>query len=239
MDAAAWIFFIRELFFPGGCGLCGATLLEPGEAWRGLCDPCRESLEVPADDTGERCNRCGRPLVSEQGRCLSCRERDDWNCESVSVLYPYTGTYRALAASYKFRKNLGVGNFLARRLAEYCRNHGGLEFSGFALVPVPPRPGKIRAAGWDQVEYLARRLEHEGLPVRRCLKRLPSQTQKKLNRQDRLQNLEGRFVLTGAVPRRALIIDDIMTTGATLEACAAALKHGGAEQVRGLCLFYG
>jgi ComF family protein len=245
MDPQALVFFIREFFFPGGCGLCGTALLEPEEAWQGLCGPCRESLEAPADGTGERCNRCGRPLISEQGRCLPCRERDDWNCESVTLLYPYTGKYRKLLAAYKFRKNLGVGNFLARRLAGHCREvhgcheiHGGREFPDFALVPVPPRPGKIRKAGWDQVEYLARQLEREGLPVRRCLKRLPSQTQKKLDRRNRLHNLEGRFVLTGAAPRRALIIDDVMTTGATLEACAAALRQGGAEQVRGVCLFY-
>ncbi|MDR2375509.1 MAG: ComF family protein [Treponema sp.] len=241
MHLRTLIFFVREFFFPTGCGLCGTALLEPGEAWQGLCEPCRESLEedteIPADGTRPRaqtrCRRCGRPLISEQDRCLPCRERDDWNCESISPLYPYTGTYRKLLAAYKFEKNLGLGNFLARRLAGHCR-----EFPGFVLVPVPPRPGKIRTTGWDQVEYLARRLEDEGLPVRRCLKRLPSQTQKKLDRRSRLQNLEGRFALTGAAPRRALLIDDIMTTGATLEACAAALKKGGTEQVCGICLFY-
>jgi ComF family protein len=245
MNIRALVFAMREFFFPAGCGLCGAVLLEPEEAWQGLCGPCREgleSLEGAADGTAaegveaagdERCDRCGRPLISEQGRCLPCRERDDWNCGAVSLLYPYMGKYRKLLAAYKFGKNLGVGNFLARHLAERCR-----EFPDFTLVPVPPRPGKIRKTGWDQVEYLVRQLEREGLPVRRCLKRLPSQSQKKLDRRNRLQNLEGRFVLTGAAPRLALLIDDVMTTGATLEACAAALKQGGAQQVRGACLFY-
>jgi ComF family protein len=254
MNLTALVFFIREFFFPGGCGLCGTALLEPGEAWQGLCEPCRESLEGPSpekgpspengtppgdgteppgDAPGGRCKRCGRPLISEQDRCLPCRGREDWNCESITLLYPYTGKYRKLLAAYKFGKNLGLGNFLARRLAERCR-----EFPGFTLVPVPPRPGKIRKTGWDQVEYLVRRLEREGLPVRRCLRRLPSQTQKKLNRRNRLQNLEGRFVPTEAAPRRALLIDDVMTTGATLEACAAALKQAGSEQVYGACLFY-
>ncbi|MDR0670055.1 MAG: ComF family protein [Treponema sp.] len=236
MEPRTLVFFLREFFFPGGCGLCGTALLGPGEAWQGLCEPCRESLEAAGgtETPGrERCGRCGRPLISEQDRCLPCRERDDWNCESIRALYPYTGKYRKLLAAYKFEKNLGLGNFLARRLAGCCR-----EFPDFTLVPVPPRPGKIRKAGWDQVEYLARRLKDEGLPVRRCLRRLSSQTQKKLDRRNRLKNLEGRFVLTGTAPRRALLIDDVMTTGATLEACAAALKKGGAEQVCGACLFY-
>jgi predicted amidophosphoribosyltransferase len=88
------------------------------------------------------------------------------------------------------------------------------------------------------VEYLVRRLEKEGFPVRRCLKRLDIRTQKKLGRRDRLENLEGRFVPAATVPRKALLIDDVMTTGATLESCAAALKGAGAEQVCGVCLFY-
>jgi ComF family protein len=240
MDPRTLVFFVREFFFPGGCGLCGAALFEPEEAWLGLCGACREGLEGPPG--GERCNRCGRPLISEQGRCLSCREREDWNCDSVVTIYPYTGKYRKLLGAYKFGKNLGVGNFLARRLAERLpaipgfREASGLP--GFTLVPVPPRPGKIRKTGWDQVEYLVRRLEQEGFPVLRCLKRLASRTQKKLDRRDRLQNLEGRFVPARPAPRRVLLIDDVMTTGATLEACAGTLKKAGAERVLGACLFY-
>ncbi|MDR1971721.1 MAG: double zinc ribbon domain-containing protein [Treponema sp.] len=228
MELLLPLFFIREFFFPSGCALCGAALVGPEEAWQGLCGPCREGL---APVLGETCDRCGRPLVSESGRCLACRAREDWNCDSVSLIYPYLGKYRKLLGAYKFGKHIGVGNFLARRLGERC-------CPGFDLVPVPPRPGKIRKTGWDQVEYLVRFLEREGFPVRRCLRRLPSQTQKKLGRRDRLQNLEGRFVPAAAAPKKALLIDDVMTTGATLEACAAALKGAGAEQVRGLCLFY-
>jgi ComF family protein len=164
---------------------------------------------------------------------MACREREDWNCDSISSLYPYTGKYRKLLSAYKFGRNLALGNFLARGLGERCRG-----FPGFELVPVPPRPGKIRRQGWDQVEYLARRLEKEGFPVRRCLRRLPSRTQKKLGRRERLENLEGRFVPAAAVPRRALLIDDVITTGATLESCARALRDAGAEQVCGVCLFY-
>jgi ComF family protein len=251
MKLLSLLFTVREFFFPGGCGLCGTALVEPGEALYGLCNPCRESLEDAPQAKGTKgegealrnCERCGRPLISEIGRCLSCREREDWNCDAITLLYPSIGRYRKLLGAYKFGKNLGVGNFLAGRLAERCQELRRGEFPDFELVPVPPRPGKIRRSGWDQVEYLARLLEGQGLPVRRCLKRLPSLTQKKLGRKDRLQNLKGRFTAAGpapskAVPRKALIFDDVMTTGATLEACAAALKEAGAEQVRGICLFY-
>jgi predicted amidophosphoribosyltransferase len=88
------------------------------------------------------------------------------------------------------------------------------------------------------VEYLARILGREGLPVYRCLRRLPSRSQKELNRADRLQNLQGRFVLTRRPPPAAILLDDVITTGATLEACAGALKRAGTEKVYSVCLFY-
>jgi predicted amidophosphoribosyltransferase len=98
----------------------------------------------------------------------------------------------------------------------------------------------MRKTGWDQIEYLAKLLEkgREAPPVNRCLHRLPSQNQKELNRENRITNLRGRIILKKTAPRRALILDDVCTTGSTLEACAAALKAGGAETVYGLCLFY-
>jgi predicted amidophosphoribosyltransferase len=119
-----------------------------------------------------------------------------------------------------------------------------------AWTPVPPRPGKIKHNGWDQVEYLAGLLEKERgrgdfftPPVCRCLERLPSESQKELDREKRRLNLKGRIVLragkgAGPVPRRAVLVDDVYTTGSTMEACAEALKRGGAEEVYGICLCY-
>jgi ComF family protein len=157
------------------------------------------------------------------------------------VLFPYTEKYRKLLAAYKFGKNLAVGNYFAENILKM------LEYTAFPpdakLVPVPPRPGKIRTTGWDQIDYLARLLKRNhvqnGGPVLEyCLKRLASKSQKELGRENRRQNLRGRIVPIRQVPCVAVVIDDVMTTGATLDACAAALKKAGAEKVYGLCLFY-
>ena len=235
-------FFLREYFFPFGCSICGAVLVKAGETWYGLCDECRAGIErdLAENRQSECCGLCGKPLISEHRRCLSCRKDDAQNraYDRVSVLFPYTGKYRRLLAAYKFSKNLALGNFFAEKIAQT------LDLTGISpethIVPVPPRPGKIRESGWDQVEYMARLLKksNSGLPVNRCLKRLPSQSQKKLGRDSRQTNLKGRIVTVREPPKRAVIIDDVMTTGATLDACATALKEGGAEAVYGLCLFY-
>jgi predicted amidophosphoribosyltransferase len=120
------------------------------------------------------------------------------------------------------------------------------EFPDAAWVPVPPRPGKIKKNGWDQIEYLARLLE-KGIrrtdsgvqrQVSRCLKRLPSLSQKELNRDERRHNLNGRILASSNVPRTAVLFDDVYTTGSTMDACAGALKNSGAERVYGVCLYY-
>jgi ComF family protein len=245
---ARTLFFLREYFFPFGCALCGSGLTGLDETWYGLCGNCRQALEGELTEAGEgeRCGLCGRPLISEHDRCLSCRTAGaEYAFDRVIALFPYTGKYRTLLGAYKFGKNLALGHFFAERIAaaviggygspDQCASPGPVNF---AVIPVPPRPGKIKKTGWDQIEYLAGLLEKE-FPVRRCLKRLASKVQKELTREERKKNLQGRIVVNKSPPKTALVIDDVMTTGSTLDVCAAALKAGGAEKVYGISLFYG
>ncbi|MDR2434912.1 MAG: ComF family protein [Treponema sp.] len=238
------IFFLREYFFPAGCALCGATLITIQEAWYGLCENCRNTIEDQwAEDhlsTNSFCDLCGRPLVSERERCLPCRNAEKPAFDRAAVFFPYTGKYRRLLNVYKFGKNLALGNFFAEKIQGALANALASEYVSpeTAIVPVPPRPGKIRKTGWDQVEYLATLLEKNSIKVSRCLKRLPSKIQKTLNRAERKTNLRGRIILKGTPPQTVILIDDVMTTGSTLDVCAAVLKEGGTKKVYGICLFY-
>ena len=245
----SYFFYLREYLFPSGCGGCGKALLGKKDAFYGLCTGCRELLT--AFLTGEkRCVICGKPLITEKETCLSCRGEDSQAKEFYSgklvklyAAYPYTGKFKKVLGAYKFGKSLGVGNFLTLALQRAAKSFG---LPGDAAwVPVPPKPGKIKKSGWDQIEYLARRLDAahrraaaENLPVCRCLKRLSSRNQKELNREERGKNLKGRILCVKKPPRTAIIFDDVITTGATLNACAAALLENGAEKVYGVCLFY-
>jgi ComF family protein len=260
-----WRETLRETFFPQGCCLCGkyvlnaATLGQNMDALYGLCRPCRESLAIPAAERG-RCQVCGQPLISEQGTCLSCRNGPERSFDRLIALYPYMGKYKKILGEYKFKKRLCLGNFLVKKLWD------GLEIlldkenlNEFFLVPVPPRPEKIKHSGWDQIDYLAGIFgEHiknnkkhtiaiTGLDpeikiyLRKLLVRLPSVSQKKLNREERSQNLKGKIIVKdnpGQIPKTAVLFDDVYTTGATLDACASALKSAGAERVLGICLCY-
>jgi ComF family protein len=180
---------------------------------------------------------------------MACRRTGATAFDRASLLFPYRGDFRKILTAWKFGGQPWLGRFLAECLqtALMPLEREERDRTDTAWVPVPPRPGKIRKAGWDQVESLARFLEQipsavGALPVCRCLARLPSQAQKTLGREDRRRNLAGNIRVkpswAGRIPAIAVLFDDVYTTGSTLDACAAALKTGGARKVYGVCLFY-
>jgi ComF family protein len=190
------------------------------------------------DGRGECCEVCGRPLVSEIGVCTQCRVKEEHSFDKAAVLYPYTQKWKTLLRAYKFRRSRALAHFFAEKIL------GGRDlffdrvvFGELTFVPVPPRDGKIKTAGWDQVENITRILEKQSV-VCRCLRRLSSMTQKKLNAEERAKNLKGRIVCTKKPPQNVLLFDDVYTTGTTLEVCSSVLKEAGAEKVYGLCLFH-
>ena len=226
-------FWGKNFLFPSDCVLCEGSLIEPDEIRRGLCENCRLSI-IP--DMGGKCNICGKPLISEIENCLPCRNSETRSFDRLWVLFPYVGRYRKLLTSYKFKKNLAPAEFFTEKILEIIEQEPLLKDA--VIVPVPPRPGKIKETGWDQVEHLAKVIEKRGYSVYRCLKRGKSNVQKRLNRAERMENLKGRILIDGNAPRIALLIDDVITTGSTIEICASVLKEAGAQKVYGLCLFY-
>lgn len=115
------------------------------------------------------------------------------------------------------------------------------------VVPVPPRPGKIKCKGWDQIEELCFYLRNlYGIKILPLLRRTTSLQQKKLDKKHRLEQTKRAFVLCPKnklrrflrnLPEKVVLIDDVMTTGSTIEACAAELKRAGIKKVYAVTLF--
>jgi ComF family protein len=230
----AFLLQTKNFFFPAFCALCGSSFDLLSEIKYGLCAQCLSAIIPITENT---CNYCGKPLISEIDYCLSCRNGSGHSYKRQWALFPYTGKYRRLMKEYKFEKKLSIADFFAEKVKNILFDP---VFDGAHVVPVPPRPGKIKSSGWDQVDYLVKRLEKiSDIPVCRCLKRRESKIQKQLNRDERLENLKGRIYLNGKPPKIAVVIDDVTTTGATMEICSSVLKENGTETVYGICLFYG
>jgi ComF family protein len=221
--------YLREYLFPAGCAVCGEPLLDAADAWYGLCGDCRAALAPDPEE--ERCETCGRPLISERERCLGCREAGTRAFDRGFSVFPYGGPWRRLLTAYKFGKNRALANFLAETMLK-------LAPAELPWVPVPPRPGKIRKTGWDQVACLAGRLKAAGAALEPCLRRLSSESQKRLSGEERKTNLKGRIQCLGKPPEECILFDDVITTGATFDACTEALKQAGTRKVLAFSLFF-
>jgi predicted amidophosphoribosyltransferase len=171
------------------------------------------------------------PLLVEEGRCTRCRTAG-YAFASSAAAFAYRGAVRDLVIAFKSggRRRLArlFAPCLAGLLAERC--------PGAAVVPVPARPGR---GAPDAVELLARELERRhGVRILRLLRRAPGPAQKSLSYAGRLRNLEGRIrAAPGARPAGALVLlDDVFTTGSTLDTCARALLSAGVARVDAVTL---
>lgn len=215
------------------CAGCGAVLPLAGD---GLCPNCREEL---APDAGPRCLGCGEPLsapADQEGLCPRCQEAPRPWGRALSY-GRYQGRLKELIWAYKFEGRLGCGRLLqAFALRAYKAGLEGGAARYDALVPVPLHPRRLLARGFNQSRELARLISaRHGLAIwDHALRRVRRTTpQMRLAREERTQNIRGAFAARGGqVPGAALLlVDDIMTTGATFEECARTLLDAGAKSV--------
>lgn len=206
-----------------------------------LCTNCRRELEKQSVCAENRCVFCGRLLVSEKKSCLECRETKIMcHVDGAYSLFPYLLWKKELLFQWKTEGNRAFSSFFAGLIHKVLQNN----YPDFAVVPVPPRPGKIFREGWDQIEDLCRYLNGlYGTRIYKALRRLSSRQQKKLNRAERLSRVGKEYVLKKKyrhgtkLPHNLVLLDDIMTTGATLETCALILKKSGVQRVYAVTLF--
>lgn len=210
--------FIYYLF-PRRCAVCSVVIPYKTE----LCPEC-EKLISPIHK--KLCLRCGLP----KEHC-DCKK---YAYHFRAVISPFLNADAAQRAIYgfKFSKNRDAADFFARHMAERIKEKlGDVNFE--CVTSVPMHPCKRSASGYDHAEILARAVAREmHLPYRRLLKKTENnKTQHTLSSEERFSNVKNAYTAKTAGESCVLLVDDIKTTGATLDECARQLMIAGCDEV--------
>ena len=218
--------FVLDFVYPPRCMICGT-----GGSF--VCQSCEGRL--PRAD-GRRCSKCWAPVT--RGVCAACEESPP-DLSSLRSCYVYDGEVRRLVHAFKFKEQTSLVEDLGRMMAESLPQD---DLDSDILVPVPLTGLKQRYRGYNQARMLANQIgKLSGIAVDDLLDRRGNSgpqsqagraTERRKNVTDAFRLRKGRQVSS----RSILLVDDVATTGATLNACARVLLDGGAQRVSAITL---
>lgn len=233
MQKSVWrkiLDFGTSVLLPEVCAGCGMS----GE-W--ICSQCVG--RVITVDTRSCCQTCGHPATA---RVVTCRKCDTWPGLPLQARsrFVFDGPLRKSIIRMKYHDEFARAAWHAGHLDELVREVGWQ--STDMIVPVPLHPKKVKARGYNQSAKLAKALaESLGLELSACLVRTRNtSSQTGLGPAERWTNMQGAFSCSADLQGRSvLLVDDVLTTGATIHDCAQALVNAGARQVRVVTLATG
>lgn len=215
---------LAELVVPPSCFACSSRSLTP------LCHGCATAIEPIEDPV---CPVCGRPTVHDVEMCARCRAHRP-AFDKARALTVYDFPMREAIIGMKSQQGRGLADFLAPRLnASFSAEFAGAD----ALTYVPVTPGRLHKRGFNQARELAEAAGSlSSRPVVDALRMVRAvKDQGQLSIDKRQANMEDAFAIKGDLQtirgKRLILIDDVITTGATVSACSAALKNAGAGYV--------
>jgi ComF family protein len=221
---------VLAVVFPSACPACGRLLTRPR---RGpLCEPCWAGLPRHRSHT---C-RCGLPLPAGLSACPRCRRaRQPFSCGAS--LGPYEGSLRVVLHQLKYAGRRRVAGRLAEALLEEPAVRA-LVATSDVRVPVPLHPRRLRQRGFNQSALLAREIARRAGKATcpdALARRIDTAPQAGLSAAARRRNVRDAFAVhrrAGVAGHTVVLVDDVLTTGATAMACARRLGEAGAREVR-------
>lgn len=220
-----WAGRFSYCLLPPRCLVCK----QPGMAGCDLCVACHAAL--PWNDCA--CIGCALPLptgCTPGMRCGECLRRAQ-SAEQVAAAFVYAPPVDGLLRRFKFHQDLAAGHLLSGLM--------GQSFSAQplpdALMPIPLHRARLRQRGYDQARELAKPLARTlGIPLLDGLRRVQvTEAQSGLDAAARMKNVRGAFSVNRSIPPHVMLVDDVMTTGATFQAARKALLKAGAKRVDG------
>lgn len=223
---------LMQLIYPRRCPVCEQIVLPKGSL---ICKECYQSLQFIKEPC---CKKCGKPIGKEETEyCYDCMTKK-FHYEYGYGMLVYDQKMMRSIASYKYKYKREYGDFY---ISEMLRRMGDkiLRMGVDVVIPVPLHKKKLKQRGYNQAAILAKgiaeglKLPYEEHLLKRCVNTKP---QKLLNDKERFKNLEHAFELNpaGKFPyrgKKVLLIDDIYTTGSTIEVCSNVLLGMGVEKV--------
>jgi len=229
---------LRRLIFPTWCELChGATT-------RGICATCQDqALQVLEPPFCLRCSERLEGVGENVPRCAHCRDQD-FAFESVITAYELNESLRTLVHSFKYKRSLYLTDLLGELLSQVLSDQriSGLVPEEWVITDVPLHHSRERWRYFNQARLLSQALSHRTtIPYEPLLQRtIRTPHQARLGKRERARNVRGAF--TPLYPhvelpsRNIILVDDVFTTGATVNACAQQLRKAGAQRILVVCL---
>ena len=230
----SWLDAALGFFYPEACQYCGQERAGVREGFIGA--NCRQNVKFIQPPF---CGVCGLPFqgdITTPFACANCREMELHFSHARSAVAAQ-GMVLELVHRYKYQRHLWLEPFLAALLSQQALP--GLQSEKWdLLIPVPLHPLKQKEREFNQATRLTRRLGvAASIPVQADLlcRVAPTRTQTRLSRSERAANVHGAFACNGSrhvlKGKRVVLVDDVLTTGATTSACAHVLKRHGAAEV--------
>ena len=229
--------WVLDWLFPGRCPVCDDVVPLPGEK---ICPDCRDRLLYAFEPV---CRRCGRPVRSvEKEFCSDCSTKNHLYKEGAA-LFQYDSVMKHSIYRFKYQGRKEYGSFYGDQIAEYLGDRIR-SWKPDLLLPVPLHPTKQNKRGYNQATVLAEAMgKRLGIPVADGLVRRVKNTtpQKELDEAGRQNNLKKAFIIcqNDVKLKTIIIVDDIYTTGSTVDAVAKELISAGAQAVYYISLAIG
>ncbi len=230
---------LASLLYPPHCVLCASSTSRREH----LCGTCRKKarrIQRPF------CNICSEPFdgaIDGTFACQNCADREFQFTHAIAA-FRSRGVVREVVHLFKYNAAFYLRHQLADWLAQTLDDHRVRAQPIDFLVPVPLHPARQREREFNQAEVLARLLsESSGLKVSTALRRIRNTTtQTRLDRHERMENLRNAFSVHqdgGVQGMHLVLVDDVLTTGSTLDECARTLRDAGAASVRAITVARG
>jgi len=224
-----FISLVIDLFLPADCKVCKGPL-EYNESY--ICNRCLSRIEQIQPPF---CNRCGKPCKTTF--CSECQKKRRY-FKRAREYGVFEGVLKEAIHIFKYEKKEGISNALGDLM---CRTLDNLSWNVDYIVPVPLHKKKERERGFNQTRLLAEFIKRKrNIPLfDGLIKKINTPSQVGLSYEERRKNLVDSFSLRNKEKikdKSILLIDDVMTTGTTVDECSKILMEGGAKDVFVLCL---